>query len=122
MKSELLYTEVADYNRKLWKIFQTPTEVMEVVKYLIFPKDAPQTLFDGTTKTTVVTLSLALFLFLFLFLASVTICEAMIVFFFLDPFLPKTTSTFTSKYPTMNVVVLHDNGINGIQLRLSNKM
>ncbi|KAI4345743.1 hypothetical protein L6164_012842 [Bauhinia variegata] len=43
----------AEYYRKLKKLFQTPTEIMVVLKYLIFPKDAPQQLFDGATKTTV---------------------------------------------------------------------
>ncbi|KAF7837532.1 protein SIEVE ELEMENT OCCLUSION B-like [Senna tora] len=43
----------AEYYRKLRKLFQTPTEVMEVFKVLIFSSDAPQPLFDGATKTTV---------------------------------------------------------------------
>ncbi|KHN13158.1 protein SIEVE ELEMENT OCCLUSION B-like [Glycine soja] len=43
----------AEYYRKLRKLFQTPTEIMEVFKVLIFNKDAPQPLFDGATKTKV---------------------------------------------------------------------
>ncbi|CAJ1976490.1 unnamed protein product [Sphenostylis stenocarpa] len=43
----------AEYYRKLRKLFQTPTEIMEVLKVLIFNKDAPQPLFHGATKTTV---------------------------------------------------------------------
>ncbi|KAI4345744.1 hypothetical protein L6164_012843 [Bauhinia variegata] len=43
----------AEYYRELRKIFQTPTEIMEVLKYLIFPKDAPQQLYDGATQTMV---------------------------------------------------------------------
>ncbi|KAK7344016.1 hypothetical protein VNO77_13214 [Canavalia gladiata] len=42
-----------EYYRKLRKLFQTPTEIMEVFKVLIFNMDAPQPLFDGATKTTV---------------------------------------------------------------------
>ncbi|KAL2325101.1 hypothetical protein Fmac_024159 [Flemingia macrophylla] len=45
--------EEVEYHRKLTKFFQTPTEVMEVFKFLIFNKDAPQPLYDGATKTTV---------------------------------------------------------------------
>ncbi|MED6220178.1 hypothetical protein PIB30_042318 [Stylosanthes scabra] len=48
-----LQIEEAEYFRKLRKFFQTPTEIMEVFKFLIFPKDAPQQLFDCATKTTV---------------------------------------------------------------------
>ncbi|TKY58192.1 sieve element occlusion s [Spatholobus suberectus] len=43
----------AEYYRKLRKLFQTPIEIMEVFKVLIFNKDAPQPLFDGATETTV---------------------------------------------------------------------
>ncbi|XP_027367350.1 protein SIEVE ELEMENT OCCLUSION B-like [Abrus precatorius] len=45
--------EEAEYYKRLRKFFQTPTEIMEVFKFLIFSKDAPQLLFDGATKTTV---------------------------------------------------------------------
>ncbi|XP_061371201.1 protein SIEVE ELEMENT OCCLUSION B-like [Gastrolobium bilobum] len=45
--------ELAEYYRKLRKLFQTPTEIMEVFKVLVFSKDAPQPLFDGATKTMV---------------------------------------------------------------------
>ncbi|XP_061371209.1 protein SIEVE ELEMENT OCCLUSION B-like [Gastrolobium bilobum] len=43
----------AKYFTDLVKILQTPTEVMEVFKFLIFSMEAPQPLFDGATKTTV---------------------------------------------------------------------
>ncbi|XP_057755683.1 protein SIEVE ELEMENT OCCLUSION B-like [Arachis stenosperma] len=45
--------EEAEYYRKLRKLFQTPTEIMEVFKVLVFSKDAPQPLFDCATKTTI---------------------------------------------------------------------
>ncbi|MED6193732.1 hypothetical protein PIB30_022194 [Stylosanthes scabra] len=48
-----LQIEEAEYYRKLRKLFQTPTEIMEVFKALIFAKDAPQPLFDCSTETTV---------------------------------------------------------------------
>ncbi|XP_027936338.1 protein SIEVE ELEMENT OCCLUSION B-like [Vigna unguiculata] len=43
----------AEYYRKLRKLFHTPTEILEVLKVLIFNKNAPQPLFHGATKTTV---------------------------------------------------------------------
>ncbi|BAT94736.1 hypothetical protein VIGAN_08136400 [Vigna angularis var. angularis] len=43
----------AEYHRKLKRLFQSPTEIIEVLKVLIFNKDAPQPLFHGATKTTV---------------------------------------------------------------------
>jgi len=46
-------SEEAEYHHRLRKFFQTPTEIMEVFKFLVFSKDAPQLLFDGATKTTV---------------------------------------------------------------------
>ncbi|KAJ1409429.1 Sieve element occlusion, N-terminal [Sesbania bispinosa] len=45
--------EEAKYFHKIRKLLQTPTEIMEVFKVLIFSKDAPQSLFDGATKTTI---------------------------------------------------------------------
>jgi len=48
-----ILSDEAQYYRKLRKFFQTPTEIMEVFKVLIFNKDAPQPLFDGATKTKV---------------------------------------------------------------------
>ncbi|KAG2728093.1 hypothetical protein I3760_01G188900 [Carya illinoinensis] len=42
--------DVIEANRKLKKIFQTPTEVMEVFKALIFPKDVEPSLIDGSTN------------------------------------------------------------------------
>ncbi|XP_045808113.1 protein SIEVE ELEMENT OCCLUSION B-like [Trifolium pratense] len=44
----------AEYMKTLRNLFQTPTEVMEVFKVLIFHKDAPQeAIYDGSTKTLV---------------------------------------------------------------------
>lgn len=44
----------AEYIKLLKKLFQTPTEVMEVFKVLIFRKDAPkESIYDGSTKTLV---------------------------------------------------------------------
>ncbi|KAL5139144.1 Protein SIEVE ELEMENT OCCLUSION B [Glycine soja] len=45
--------EEAEYHQRLRKFFQTPTEIMEVFKFLVYSKDAPQLLFHGATKTTV---------------------------------------------------------------------
>ncbi|KAI4317947.1 hypothetical protein L6164_025768 [Bauhinia variegata] len=42
-----------EYYRKLRKVFQTPTEIMEVFKLLISSVDVPQAIYDGATKTTV---------------------------------------------------------------------
>ncbi|KAI5397977.1 hypothetical protein KIW84_063694 [Lathyrus oleraceus] len=45
----------AEYNKLLKKLFQTPTEIMEVFKVLIFWKNTPKTpiIYDGSTKTLV---------------------------------------------------------------------
>ena len=48
-----ILSDEAEYIRKLGKSFKTPTVIKEVIKFLIFAKDAPQPLFDGATKTTV---------------------------------------------------------------------
>ncbi|KAH7522201.1 hypothetical protein FEM48_Zijuj07G0113200 [Ziziphus jujuba var. spinosa] len=45
--------EEAETYRKLRKMVQTPTEVMEVFKALTFTKDKPQPLIDGSTNKTV---------------------------------------------------------------------
>ncbi|XP_057425082.1 protein SIEVE ELEMENT OCCLUSION B-like [Lotus japonicus] len=46
--------EEAEYNKILVKLFQTPTEVIEVLKVLFFWKDVPKTpIYDGATKTLV---------------------------------------------------------------------
>ncbi|MED6220176.1 hypothetical protein PIB30_042316 [Stylosanthes scabra] len=45
--------EEAEYYRKLRKLFQTPTEIMELFKVLVYSKDSPQPLFDCATKTTI---------------------------------------------------------------------
>lgn len=47
------FSEEAEYHQRLRKFFQTPTEIMEVFKFLVYSKDAPQLLFHGATKTTV---------------------------------------------------------------------
>lgn len=47
------FSEEAEYHQRLRKFFQTPTEIMEVFKFLVYSKDAPQLLFDGAAKTTV---------------------------------------------------------------------
>lgn len=39
---------------------QTPTEIMEVLKLLIFSSDVPKPIYDGATKTTVSDISLFL--------------------------------------------------------------
>lgn len=47
-------SEEAEYNKILVKLFQTPTEVIEVLKVLFFWKDVPKTpIYDGATKTLV---------------------------------------------------------------------
>ena len=46
----LLITEEAEYYWRLRKIMQTPTEIMQVFRMLIFSAEAPQPLFDGATK------------------------------------------------------------------------
>lgn len=49
-----IYIDEAEYIKLLKKLFQTPTEVMEVFKVLIFRKDAPkESIYDGSTKTLV---------------------------------------------------------------------
>ncbi|XP_061371224.1 protein SIEVE ELEMENT OCCLUSION B-like [Gastrolobium bilobum] len=46
--------EEADNKKRLKKMFQTPTEIVEVFKLLIFWKDTPQApIYDGATKTLV---------------------------------------------------------------------
>ncbi|XP_021822068.1 protein SIEVE ELEMENT OCCLUSION B-like [Prunus avium] len=45
--------EEAETYRKLRKLFQTPAEVMEVFKALIFTKDTVQPIIDGSTNKTV---------------------------------------------------------------------
>lgn len=49
----LFETEEAETYRKLRKLFQTPAEVMEVFKALIFTKDTVQPIIDGSTNKTV---------------------------------------------------------------------
>jgi hypothetical protein len=47
-------SDEAEYTKLLWKLFQTPTEIMEVFKVLIFWKDIPQApIYCGSTKTLV---------------------------------------------------------------------
>ncbi|XP_027366758.1 protein SIEVE ELEMENT OCCLUSION B-like [Abrus precatorius] len=46
--------EEAEYDKKIKKLFQTPTEIMEVFKVLIFGKETPQApIYDGATKSLV---------------------------------------------------------------------
>ncbi|XP_030501215.2 protein SIEVE ELEMENT OCCLUSION B [Cannabis sativa] len=42
--------EEAETYRRLWKLFRTPTEIMEIFKALIFFKDTPRPLIDGSTN------------------------------------------------------------------------
>ena len=53
--------EEAESYRKLRKLFQTPTEIMEIFKALIFPKDNAQPILDGSTNQTVTKSFSALF-------------------------------------------------------------
>lgn len=54
LKKLIEFSEEANYYKILKKLFQTPTEIMEVLKVLIFWKDTPQTpIYDGATKTLV---------------------------------------------------------------------
>ena len=64
-----IITEEAEYFASIRKLLETPTEVLEIIKLLIFPATAvPQQLFDGATKTMVRTF---LFLFLLFYMDSV---------------------------------------------------
>ncbi|PON53339.1 Sieve element occlusion [Trema orientale] len=45
--------EEADNYRRLRKLFQTPTEIVEILKALIFSKDNVQPIIDGSTNKTV---------------------------------------------------------------------
>ena len=46
----IFHIEEADNYRKLRKLFQTPTEIMEILKALIFTKDNVQPIVDGSTN------------------------------------------------------------------------
>lgn len=48
-----VFSDTAKYIQELKKLLQTPTEITVVLSFLIFPKDVPQLLYDGATKTTV---------------------------------------------------------------------
>ena len=54
IRINLLFTAEAENYRKLWKMFKTPTEVMEVFKALTFTKDKVQPLIDGSTNKPVI--------------------------------------------------------------------
>lgn len=48
------FSEEAEYYKILKKLFETPTEILEVFKVLIFGKDSPHApIYDGATKTLV---------------------------------------------------------------------
>ena len=50
MKKILVYTEEMESHRKIKKLLQTPNEIMEIFKALIYAKDNLQTLIDGSTQ------------------------------------------------------------------------
>lgn len=56
----LCYTEFTKIYIKIRRTMQTPTEIMEVLKLLIFSSDVPKPIYDGATKTTVSDISLFL--------------------------------------------------------------
>ncbi|RHN80316.1 putative sieve element occlusion [Medicago truncatula] len=65
----------AEYNKLLKKLFQTPTEIMEVFKVLIFWKDTPQTpIYCGSTKT-LVNIDVLKKKDVFLFISTLDICQ-----------------------------------------------
>ena len=66
----LFNAEIIEAYRKLSKLLQTPTEIMEVFKALIFGKDNVQPLIDGSTNRVVSSYDISLFLVLFLLLLS----------------------------------------------------
>jgi hypothetical protein len=49
-QSSLFTAEKKKAKRKLKELLQTPDEIVEVLKGLIFAKDDKQSLFDGSTK------------------------------------------------------------------------
>ena len=53
MKKILVYTEEMESHQKIKKLLQTPNEIMEIFKALIYAKDNLQTLIDGSTQKTV---------------------------------------------------------------------
>ncbi|KAL5542130.1 hypothetical protein UlMin_009840 [Ulmus minor] len=78
LKIQLIYCrkqiEEAENYRKLRKIFQTPTEIMEIFKALIFTKDKVHPIIDGSTNQTV-TIDVLKRKHLFLFISSLEITE-----------------------------------------------
>ncbi|KAL6189536.1 hypothetical protein ACLB2K_040924 [Fragaria x ananassa] len=66
--------EEAETYRKLRKLFQTPTEVMEVFKALIFTKDTVQPIIDGSTNKTV-TIDVLRRKYVLLFISSLDISD-----------------------------------------------
>ncbi|XP_028804339.1 protein SIEVE ELEMENT OCCLUSION B [Neltuma alba] len=65
----------ANYNKSVRKMFQTPTEIMEMLKVLLFWKDVPQTpIYDGATKT-LVSLEVLRKQNVFLFVSTLDITE-----------------------------------------------
>lgn len=49
----LVYTEDLEAHRKIKKLLQTPNEIMEVLKAVIYAKNNLQLLIDGSTQKTV---------------------------------------------------------------------
>lgn len=58
--------EAVESHRRIKKLLQTPTEVKEVFKVLIYAKDDIQPLIDGSTHRTVETLNLNLVFVIYL--------------------------------------------------------
>ena len=61
----LFNAEIIEAYRKLSKLLQTPTEIMEVFKALIFGKDNVQPLIDGSTNRVVSSYDIHFFWFYF---------------------------------------------------------
>ncbi|KAK7278471.1 hypothetical protein RJT34_23500 [Clitoria ternatea] len=84
------YTEQVEYNKTLRKLFQTPTEIMEVLKVLIFWKDTPHApIYDGATKT-MVSIEVLRKKEVFLFISTLDITQE--EFSLLKPIYDKTKS------------------------------
>ncbi|GAU39659.1 hypothetical protein TSUD_60260, partial [Trifolium subterraneum] len=74
-KQDLSQFDEAEYNKLLWKLFQTPTEIMEVFKALIFWKDIPQApIYCGSTKT-LVNIDVLKKKYVFLFISTLDISQ-----------------------------------------------
>lgn len=51
----IINIEEVELYKKIRKLFQTPTEILEIVKALVFPNQTVYPIFDGFTRTTVMT-------------------------------------------------------------------